>query len=151
MSRLTIGGVLAVVLLGLFAYAVVVALQVASNCASQNTCVLSDSIAFLLQTIGAFVSAVVISELAVTPPKDAPGTLRAAGYSDKAKLAVKILTTLYILVWLISGLFIVVLGWVRNTTVPQLVSAAKEWIGFAIGAAYAYFGISPEDHVSSGQ
>jgi len=85
MSRLTIGGVLAVVLLGLFAYAVVVALQVASNCASQNTCVLSDSIAFLLQTIGALVSAVVISELAVTPPKDAPGTLRAAGYSDKSE------------------------------------------------------------------
>jgi hypothetical protein len=149
MSRLTIGGVLAVALLGLFVYAVVVALQLASNCASPP-CVLSDSITFLLQTIGALVSAVVVSELAVTRPTETPGTLRATSYSDNEKKAVKILTSLYILVWLISGLFIVVLGWVRNTTVPQLVSVAKEWIGFAIGAAYAYFGISPEDHETHG-
>ena len=59
MSRLTFGGLLAFVLLGLFVYAVVVALSVAYHCTS--TCSLSDAAAALLETIGALVSAVVVS------------------------------------------------------------------------------------------
>lgn len=55
----------------------------------------------------------------------------------------KALAAVYILAWLFSGLALVILGWVQHPTVPQVVSAAKEWLDFAIAAAYAYFGISP--------
>ena len=142
MRRLTFGGILAFALLGLFVYAVVLALTVAYNCTS--TCSLSEGVAALLETIGALVSAVVVSELSVTKPKEAPGTRLAEGYSEGQRAAVKVLASTYILVWLITGLGLVILGWVQKPTVPQVASAAKEWLGFAIAAAYAYFGISPQ-------
>jgi len=120
------------------------ALIVAESCSS--TCSLSDAVAAFLETIGALVSAVVISELSVTKPKDSPGTrlADAGGNTPGQKTAVKALASVYILVWLISGLALVVLGWAQHPTVPQIVSAAKEWLGFAIAAAYAYFGINPQ-------
>jgi hypothetical protein len=143
MRRLTFGGLLAFALLGLFVYAVVLALRVAYGCTS--TCSLSDGVAALLETIGALVSAVVVSELSVTKPTDAPGTrLAVEGYSEGQRTTVKVLVSSYIVVWLISGLALVILGWVQHPTVPQVASAAKEWLGFAIAAAYAYFGISPQ-------
>lgn len=141
MRRLTFGGLLAFALLGLFIYAVVLALIVAYDCTS--TCSLSDGVAFLLETIGALVSAVVVSELSVTKPKEAPGTRLAEGYSEGQRTAVKALASIYIVVWLISGLALVIF-WVQHPTVPQVASAAKEWLGFAIAAAYAYFGINPQ-------
>jgi len=144
MSRLTFGGLLAIALLGLFVYAAMVALNTATHC-SNTSCAVSDGIALLLETIGALVSAVVVSELAVTKPKEAPGTRFAeahADYSAGQKTAVKTLAAIYILVWLVSGLVLVVIGLVQHPSVSQLNSAAKEWLGFAIASAYAYFGIS---------
>jgi len=143
MRRLTFGGILAFALLGLFVYAVVLALTVAYNCTS--TCSLSEGVAALLETIGALVSAVVVSELSVTKPKDAPGTrLAVEGYSEGQRAAVIVLASAYILVWLITGLGLVIFGWVLGPAVPQVASAANGWLGFAIAAAYAYFGISPQ-------
>ena len=98
----------------------------------QNTCSLSEGGSALLGTVGALVSAVVISELSVTPPAQVPGT----------RLGRKGSTSLYILVWLLSGVALVV-GWAFYPKVPELNSTAKAWLGVAIGAAYAYFGISP--------
>lgn len=143
MRRLTFGGLLAFALLGLFVYSVVLALTVAYNCSS--TCSLSEGVAALLETIGALVSAVVVSELSVTKPTEAPGTrLAVEGYSPGQKTVVQVLASAYIVVWLITGLGLVILGWVQKPTVPQVASAAKEWLGFAIAAAYAYFGINPQ-------
>ena len=56
---------------------------------------------------------------------------------------VKVLASVYILVWLISGLALVVFGWARNSEGAPVIAAAKQWLGFAIAAAYAYFGINP--------
>jgi hypothetical protein len=142
MSRLTFGGLLAYALLGLFVYVLLLALNAARHCSS--TCSLGEGNALLLETLGALVSAVVVSELSVTKPKDAPGTrLAVAGYSAGQRTAVKTLVAIYILVWLISGMALIIVGWVQHPTVTQVMSAAKEWLGFAIAATYAYFGISP--------
>jgi hypothetical protein len=133
MSRLVFGGLLAFALLGLFVYAVVLVGPFGQT---------GDSISFLLQTLGALVSAVVISELSITPPMSEPGT-RLAAQSDRPRL-VKALVAFYLLVWLISGLFLVV-SWVSGATTSQIVTgAAREWLGTGIAAAYAYFGISPQ-------
>ena len=141
MSRLTFGGLLAYALLGLFVYVLVLGLNAARQCPS--TCSLSEGNALLLATLGALVSAVVVSELSITKPTDAPGTrLAVVGYSPGQATTVKALVALYILVWLISGMALIILGWLQYPTVPQVISAAKEWLGFAIAATYAYFGIS---------
>lgn len=140
MNRLYVGGVIAITLLGLYAYALIIALNAARVCS--GTCQLSEGVAFLLQTLGALVSAVVVSELAVTRPFEAPGSRIAAGLSAKEGNAVKILAFAYILIWLLSGVYLIVMGWLQHPTVPQIVSAAKEWLGYAIAAGYAYFGIS---------
>lgn len=142
-NRLVIGGLLAIALLGLFVYGVVVALNTAR--AQAPVPPLSDGTMLILETIGALVSAVVISELAVTKPKEAPGTRLADAlteYSAGQKRAVQVLASIYILVWLISGLALLVIGLVQHPTVAQVNSAAKEWLGVAVAAAYAYFGIS---------
>jgi hypothetical protein len=142
MTRLNFGGVLAFALLGLFLFALVESLLLASSC-STSSCPLDDYTALLLQTLGALVSAVVVSELAVTNPGEAPGTRIAADLSAAQGTAVKTLASVYIVAWLISGLFLVVVG-SQHPTVPQVLSAGKEWLGFAIAAAYAYFGVSPD-------
>lgn len=143
MKRITFGGLLAFALLGLFVYAVVLALIVANNCT--RTCSLNEGTSALLEAIGALVSAVVISELSVTKPNDAPGTrLAAAWTSPKQQTVVIALASTYIVVWLVTGLALVILGWVLKPTVPQLASAARAWLGVAVAAAYAYFGISPQ-------
>ena len=144
MKRVTFGGLLAFALLGLFVYAVVLALIVAYNCTT-TSCSLSEGNAALLEAIGALVSAVVISELSVTNPNEAPGTRLAAQWNTKKQRTVVIaLASTYIVVWLVTGLGLVILGWVLKPTVPQLASAARAWLGVAVAAAYAYFGISPQ-------
>lgn len=122
------------------------ALSLSSHCT--GPCPLNDAYTAFLETIGALVSAVVVSELSITKPTDAPGTRlaaagAAAGYSAGQQTTVKVLASLYILVWLISGLALVVLGWTRNSQVAPVIAAAKQWLGFAIAAAYAYFGVNP--------
>lgn len=81
MKRVTFGGLLAFALLGLFVYAVVLALIVANNCT--RTCSLNEGTAALLEAIGALVSAVVISELSVTKPNEVPGTRLAAAWTTE--------------------------------------------------------------------
>lgn len=144
MKRITFGGLLAFALLGLFVYAVVRALIIANNCTS-TPCPLNEGTAALLEAIGALVSAVVISELSVTKPNEAPGTRLAGEWTTKKQKNVVIaLASTYIVVWLVTGLALVILGWVLKPTVPQLASAARAWLGVAVAAAYAYFGITPQ-------
>jgi hypothetical protein len=140
MRKCVFGGLLASALLGLFVLAVVLAIIKAYHCT--GTCSVSEGIAQLLETVGALVSAVVISELSVTTPAQAPGTRLAQVFPEGQRGSVKFLASAYIVVWLLSGLALVIVGWVLYPTVPQLNSAAKVWIGVAIAAAYAYFGIS---------
>jgi hypothetical protein len=144
MTRLIVGGLLVFVLLGLYVFALITALGIARACPVAQ-CPLDDSArAFLLHTIGALVSAVVLSELAITKPKEAPGTHLAGAFSTGQRTAVKLFVAIYIVAWLAGGLFLVILGWVQHPTVPEINSAAKEWLGFAVAAGYAYFGLSPE-------
>lgn len=143
MTRLNIGGVLAFTLLGLYLYAVAASLIQAVACL-KAPCSLDDGTALLLQTIGALVSAVVVSELAVTKPGDAPGAGIAAAsqLSPRGVMAVKTLAFVYIVAWLVSGVALVIVG-IWHPGVPQVSSAGKEWLGFAIASAYAYFGVNP--------
>lgn len=145
MNRLYFGGLLATALLGLYIYAIVYTINFANHCS--GACQLGESVSLLLQTIGALVSAVVVSELAVTSPSEPPGSQIANAVPAANRNAVTWLASAYLVIWLASGLVLVLFGWVKHeNSVPQLASAAKEWLGFAIASGYAYFGVTPDHH-----
>jgi hypothetical protein len=146
MRRVIFGGLIAFLLLALFVVAVILAIIKAHDCstATTGTCSpLREGVAQLLETVGALVSAVVVSELSTTPPAQAPGTRLGQVFPVGQRSYVTFIASFYIVVWLLSGLALVIGGWVLYPSVVQVNSAAKAWLGVAIGAAYAYFGISP--------
>src|SRR5258707_776769 len=111
--QLIFGGFIAVMLLGLYVYAVVVALMVVTcvattGCTQYTVATFSDGFAGAMTTIGGLVSALVIAELAVTKPGEAPIARAITTPGQPAgPTATKILvgvTGVYLLVWVLTGL-----------------------------------------------
>lgn len=101
-----------------------------------------------LNTVGALVSALVIAELAVTKAGDAPvaRALDTTATSSTASTVLKAVTAAYLLVWLGLGLTAFVAGalWYPDSLKP-LTDFGQAWLGVAIAAVYAYFGIARPD------
>lgn len=143
------GGSIAVVLLGLYAYLVYVGCVVV-NCASRGACTadtaasFNDVMAQALSVIGGLVSAFIIAELAITQQGAAPAArLLSAGASAKATNVLKWVTGIYVLVWLAAGLAAFLVGMRHPNALPALTNIGQTWLGLAVAAAYAYFGIGP--------
>ncbi|MBA3270871.1 MAG: hypothetical protein H0T71_10195 [Acidobacteria bacterium] len=147
--KLIFGGVVAVILLGLYAYSVWFAVDVV-NCINTPGCMrltgasFSSGFASTLSTVGGLVSALVIAELAITKPGEAP-VARALEMtpSPATKNALKVVTGAYLLVWVALGLTAYVVGgmWYPDALRP-LTDFGQAWLGLAVAAAYAYFGIN---------
>ena len=149
-TRLLFGGVIAIILLGLYAYATVYSIQ-AALCIGRGPCTsyskdLTDGIVTVLNLVGGLVSALVISQLAITKPRDTPGVgLLADDASDTTKNMVKVVALTYLAVWVACGLAALIVGFMKYpTAVPQLTAAAKSWLGLAVAAGYSYLGLKPE-------
>lgn len=75
--KIAIGGLIAIILLGLYVYSVCLAILVV-NCASTTGCTsyplssFTDGMVQALTLVGGLVSALVIAELAITKPGEAP-------------------------------------------------------------------------------
>jgi hypothetical protein len=124
-----VSAVIAVLLLGLYAYAVFVLVRDPS---AQP----SEPVATIVNLVGGLVSALVVAVLAITPPSSA--TIRALVASQSAT---GWLSVVYLGVWLACGVTLVV-RWIQVPAANSaLVSAAKSWLGLAIAAAYASFGL----------
>jgi hypothetical protein len=150
MPQLLFGGILAVIMLGLYGYSIYEAVKLATdtckdvpNCPTQ----LPTNISLLLNLIGGLISATVVGVLGSTNRGEFPAkksfeknlsgiTAKVAGY----------MPSVFILVWIICGLYILIFGFLTftNDPVPALSAQAKAWIGTAIGAVYAYLGINPD-------
>ena len=144
------GGVIAAVLLGIYVHLIRVAYLIV-DCASQPGCTsktpgdFNDVMAQTLTVIGGLVSALVIAELAVTKPGEAPvSRVLAANATPMSKSVLKAVTILYVLVWLIAGLVAFMKGMYHPKVLPPLTSVGQSWLGLAVAAAYAYFGIKPK-------
>lgn len=136
--RLIVGAAIAIVLLGLYAYALVEAICLAYE--GGNPKQLPDGTSFLLHMLGGLVSAVVAARLAVTERGKVPESER-TGSDDRLATIVSLL---YLGAWLALGVAAVSVGIVEQwNKVTALTDFAKAWIGLAIAAAYAYFGIQP--------
>jgi uncharacterized PurR-regulated membrane protein YhhQ (DUF165 family) len=149
--RLALGGLIAVILLGLYVYSVIYGILVV-DCVQTTACTRYPLKAFTpgmiqaLTLIGGLVSALVIAELAITKPGESP-MARAieSGSSDRKQNAIKIVTAVYLLVWVASGLAAYVVGQMQHPGVLQpLTDFGQAWLGLAVAAGYAYFGITPQ-------
>jgi hypothetical protein len=95
-----------------------------------------------LNVIGGLVSALVIAELAITKPGETPAArLLAADASPRSKSVLQTVTITYILVWLVAGLAAFLKGMYHPQVLPPLTSVGQSWLGLAVAAAYAYFGL----------
>lgn len=103
--------------------------------------------AYMLNIIGGLLSALVAAVLGVTKPKDLPGSeyigANLSGYSQKFA---EYLPFIYILVWMACGVLVVIYGLLKyDNLVPPLSAHANAWLGSAVAAVYAYFGINQKN------
>ncbi len=141
--RAVFGGAIAMVLLGLYVHLIWVAHRIVGANpppVDQFNTVMAQT----LNVIGGLVSALVIAELAVTKPGQAPVARVLAGdASPMTKKVVTAVTIAYVLVWLFAGLAAFVQGMYHPTVLPALTGVGQSWLGLAVAAAYAYFGLKP--------
>jgi len=145
--RAFFGSLIAVILLGLHGYAVWFAIKVV-NCLVKTCGTYTDksfTVGFqaALSTIGGLVSALVITELAVTKPGEAPAArVFQMEPNNKYTGLLKAVTGAYLIAWVTLGLWAFVVGAMNHPDMLQpLTDLGQSWLGLAVAAAYAYFGI----------
>jgi hypothetical protein len=153
--KLLFGGLIAVLLLGLYAYAVWFAISVVdcvttAGCSRPTAADFTSGFATAMTTIGGLVAALVIAELAITPPGNLPAArVLGAAPSARAETILKIVTGIYLLVWVAAGLAAYIVGEMRHPGQLQpLTDLGQAWLGLAVAAAYTYFGINPSTNTT---
>lgn len=154
MAKLVFGGLIATVLLGLYIWSLIT-----TATAARTGGAITADISFLLSSVGGLITATVLAVLGATQPGDLPaGKTFGKGLSGMARSAAAYMPAAYILVWIVCGVITVLYGFhmIFPAAEPVKISAndieaagalnasAKAWLGSAIVAAYAYFGITPE-------
>ena len=103
----------------------------------------TPDMASALSLISGLLAALVIAELAITKPGEAPAARALADdASPTAKSVLRLVTGIYMGVWAIGGLGALLIGWQHPDAVPTLTDLGRAWFGLAIAAGYSYFGIS---------
>jgi Hedgehog amino-terminal signalling domain len=152
------GGLVAVILLLLFSASTFYMVSSAiSFCASTNPCVsppaglVGEGFVYVVTTVAGLVSALVIAQLSITEPGKPPtlGSFRPEG---RAATMVTSVVALYLLAWIATGLAALVVGVMLYPKVNQtLADIGSTWLGPAVSAAYAYFGLTPKQTESEGR
>jgi hypothetical protein len=141
--KVIFGGLIAMALLGLYVYSVLVAIMLAQ---SSGGGALNSGIILCLTTIGGLVSALVIAELAITQPGAAPNVSNfgpARESSGRAATIIGWVSAAYVGVWILLGLAAFVVGvMIHPAKVQSLTDLGQSWLGLAVAAAYAYFGLN---------
>ena len=141
------GGLIAVLLLGLYVYSVYEAIMVAtcigtSACAQYTAAAFTSGFSHAMSLVGGLASALVIATLAVNIPGE---PLRAVSTLKAHPKISSTMAGLYLLVWVITGAAAYVFGTMLYPAKLQpLTDLGQSWLGLVVAAAYSYFGISPE-------
>lgn len=102
----------------------------------------NTGVTYVVTTVGGLVSALVVAQLALAAPGESPTLARAAAREDERLF--RRLAVAYMLVWLVVGLAALVVGTMlfpdANATLSEL---GTTWLGLAVAAGYAYFGLKP--------
>lgn len=143
------GGFIAVILLSIYVHLIRLALLVVdcintTGCSKYSVSYFNDGMAQALSFIGGLVSALVIAELAITKPGESPvARVLAQDASPLSVRVLKIVSTFYVLVWIVAGLWAFLVGLYHPKDLPTLTNLGQAWLGLAVSAAYAYFGLKP--------
>jgi hypothetical protein len=143
--KLLFGGVIAVILLVLYVYSVVFAIAFVIQFTQSP---FTEGYATTMTTVGGLVSALVIAELAITKPGELPVARvlnLAKGAQQAGRTTTQVLTGVtvcYLMTWIIIGLAAYIVGvmWYPSK-LQHLTDLGQSWLGLAVAAAYAYFGI----------
>jgi len=140
------GGVIAFILLMLYAGTVGYMIWAIAVPEHAETVIFSQGLIFVVTTINGLVSALVVTNLAITKPGENPAIVRDAVRADGTPNPwVTRLTAGYIAIWLLVGLSALVMGVMIfpdvNTTLKDI---GTTWLGLAVVAGYSYFGVTPK-------
>lgn len=143
MLKALFGAVIACLLLAFYVCLVWIAISVVgcqtTGCQQAG---FNKNMAWALALIGGLVSALVVAELAITKPGEAP-LARVFTRSTGPPKIVKILTVGYLLVWILAGFAAFWVGLRYEDAHQPLLDLGQSWLGLTVAAAYAYFGIKP--------
>jgi ABC-type multidrug transport system fused ATPase/permease subunit len=144
------GPIIAVILLILFSVSTIYMIwAVVDHCSALQSCetavaLFGDGFKYVVTTVGGLVSALVIAHLTVAEPGRTPKIGSFVPVSRAAVATTNIVVLLYLLAWIATGLAALVVGVMiypkASTTLADL---GTTWLGLAVAAAYAYFGIKP--------
>lgn len=148
--KLIMGGLIAVALLGLYVYSVVEAVILVESAAAAGIDVEADKLSGMTQaltTIASLISALVVAELAMTPPGEIPlGRVIDSGTSRTTRKSVRWVVSVYLLSWVLTGVAAYIVGQMRHPgDLQPLTDLGQSWLGLAVAATYTYFGIKPSD------
>ncbi|MEN8202739.1 MAG: hypothetical protein ABFS28_09105 [Bacteroidota bacterium] len=105
--------------------------------------IISSNILWTINIIGGLVAAVIIANLAVSKPGEAPLSQlenMSEAYGRNFMVAV---IWIYVIIWLIVGLAAFLTGVIfRPEACEPLNELGKTWLGILLGSAYAWFGIN---------
>ena len=144
------GGLVALVLLGLYVYLVVIGCLVVDcvntpGCSTYSVSGFNDVEAQALAVISGLITALVIAELATSKRgEQGSSSLLGENPSRLAKNTLTWTTRFYILAWLLTGLVAFMVGLGNPGTLPTLTAIGQTWFGIAIAIAYSYFGLKPD-------
>lgn len=140
------GGIIAYILLGLYAGTVLHIVLEVIKCAKDNGCQQQDfteGIIYVVTTIGGLVSALVVSKLTITEPGDNPGIIRAAEEHKEIRWATKLVIA-YLAVWVLTGITALIVGVMVHPKINNTLSdIGTTWLGLAVASGFAYFGVKP--------
>ena len=161
------GAVLAFILLFLYAATVSIMIAAVVRCEAENEkadpadtavrideCVagkVTGGMEYIVTTVAGLVSAVVVSQLAVTPPGQSP---TASLVPQDAPRALRILGSVvvwfYLGIWLLTGLSSLIVGVMLYTDAySTLGDLGTTWLGLAVSGTLAYLGIQPQGNSPS--
>jgi hypothetical protein len=144
--NLIIGSILAYILLFLYGGIAIYIIQqviACSNDPSCNTIVFHNGLVYVLTTVGGLVSALVVSNLTITQPGADPAMI--VQFSDGTHNFARVIVWCYLLLWTVIGLASLIVGVLLYPDISKTLSDfGTTWLGIAVAAGYAYFGISPK-------
>lgn len=133
------------------AYGLWTTCQGAAVACTSNSISLNEGFQFVFTTVGGLVSALVVAQLTVTRPGDAPTIGNFKAETGLGQRRTEQVVGAYLLVWMICGFLALVVGVMFYNKVNSTLSdAGTGWLGMAVSAAYAYFGINPGGNIGNG-
>lgn len=147
------GSILAVALLLLYAVSAwSMILAIIGTCPDGENCnptlanEYGEGFRYVLTTVGGLVSALVISRLSIAMPGAMPGFGALEDMSERVRTASNVVAALYLLVWGMTGFAALVVGvMLYPNVIPTVSDLGSVWLGLAVAAGYAYFGLTPPE------